>query len=309
MLFTRDSLCIYSAPYPPALKLNLHRKSVSEIKIGVDRLHARQDDQDRRANNQDNQVLMDWLSKTNYHTQQDDFIKRRQEGTGKWLLNSDKFQVWLKMSGQTLFCQGIPGAGNTMMSSIVINYLEDEFLGKSNISVAFLYCNYGQQQQQKAEDLFLSILMQLTEGQSVIPADVKNLYERHKTKKTRPSLADIVEALHSAIRSYSRVFMVIDALDEYQDSILDRKRFLSELLKLQAKAGINLFATSRFIPDITKAFERNVWLEIRASKEDVQRYLYGHMSQLPPCVLNTQGLQEKITAAIINAVDGMYVHI
>lgn len=309
MLSTQDLLCIYSASYlaPIKLKLIRRRKSVLKIKSGVDRLHERKDDQDRRADFHDNQIIIDWLSKTNYHTQQDDFIKRRQEGTGTWLLNSDKFQEWFKMSRQTLFCPGIPGAGKTMMSSIVVQYLEDELSNKSNIGVSFLYCNYGQHQEQKAEDLLLSILKQLTERQSGIPADIKSLYERHRTRKTRPSLDGIVKVLHSAIQSYSRVYMVIDALDEYQDSIADRKRFLSELFKLQANTEINLFATSRFIPDITEEFRRSVWLEIRASTEDVRRYLYGHMSQLTPCVITSQDLQEEITAAIINAVDGMYV--
>ena len=56
-----------------------------------------------------------------------------------------------------------------------------------------------------------------------------------------------------------------------------------------------------------KEFEGSVSLEIRAS-EDVQRYLDGHMSQLPSCVSRSSDLQEQIKTEIIKAVDGMYIH-
>jgi hypothetical protein len=49
------------------------------------------------------QHILNWLTPIDYAPQQSDFIARRQEGTGQWLLNSDKFQEWLTHSRQTLF--------------------------------------------------------------------------------------------------------------------------------------------------------------------------------------------------------------
>jgi hypothetical protein len=113
--------------------------------------------------------------------------------------------------------------------------------------------------------------------------------------------------LHTVVAEYSRAFIIIDALDETQVTVRDRKKLLSEILSLQAKTEMSLFATSRFIPEITKEFERSILLEIRANDEDVQKYLDGHISRLPSCVLRNPALQEKIKADIIKAVDGMYV--
>jgi hypothetical protein len=56
-----------------------------------------------------------------------------------------------------------------------------------------------------------------------------------------------------------------------------------------------------------KGFEGSVLIEIRASGEDVQRYLDGHMSQLPPFILRNPDFQEEIQIEIIKAVNGMYV--
>jgi hypothetical protein len=54
-------------------------------------------------------------------------------------------------------------------------------------------------------------------------------------------------------------------------------------------------------------FNECMQLEIRASDEDVQRYLDGQMLQLPSCVLRSPELQDEIKADIIKAVNGMYV--
>ena len=281
----------------PASKLSL------TIKDGVDRLHERQDDQGRRQEHQD---IVEWLTPTDYAPQQSDSISRRHEGTGQWLLNSNEFQEWLTQSKQTLFCPGIPGAGKTIMTSVVVNHLNTKFGNDISIGIAYLYCNYKQQQQQKPEDLLISLLKQLVQERPLVPENVKSLYERHENKKTRPSFNEISEVLHSIITDYSRTFIIIDALDEYQVSD-GRRKFLSEVFNLQAKAGANLFATSRFIPEIMTEFEGSVLLEIRASDEDVQRYLDGHISLLPSFVLRCLDLQEEIKTEIIKAVDGMYV--
>jgi hypothetical protein len=133
------------------------------------------------------------------------------------------------------------------------------------------------------------------------------LYDRHKDKRTRPSLSEILGILQTVAAAYSRVFVIVDALDECQISDGCRQRFLSGLFNLQATCGANLFATSRPISSIEKEFEGNSKLEIRASEEDVRRYLEGHVLRLPGFVARSLELQEEIKTDIVNAIDGMYV--
>ena len=138
-----------------------------------------------------------------------------------------------------------------------------------------------------------------------MPDSVKTLYNEHKDKRTRPSLDEIYEILYSVITAYSRVYIVVDALDECQLSDKCRSGFLSSIFNVQAKTKAKLFATSRPIPDIKKEFKGCLSREILASDKDVQSYLDGHISQLPTFVLSRPKLQEEIKTEIVRAVEGM----
>jgi Cdc6-like AAA superfamily ATPase len=275
----------------------------SAIEDAVDRLNQRQDDEERR-------VIIDWLTSIDYAPQQSDFIARRQEGTGLWLLDSDKFQEWLSNRKQTLFCPGIPGAGKTILTSIVVDYLYTRFENDASIGIAYLYCNFQRKQEQRPLDLLASLLKQLVQGRPLVPENMKCLYERHKEKRTRPSIDEILEVLYSIVADYSRAFILIDALDELQASDGDWRKILAELFNLQAKSGASLFVTSRYIPEITKEFEgRSTSLEIRASDKDVQRYLDGQIPQLLRSnIWKYLDLQDIVKREIVKAADGMYAY-
>jgi len=222
-------------------------------------------------------------------------------------LKSKEFQEWINHPKQTLFCPGIPGAGKTIITSIVIDHLRTKFCDGNSIGVTYLYCHY--KQKQELADFFASLLKQLIQEQASLPRSMMALYKHCKNKQTRPSLNEILSVLYSVVADYSKAFIIIDALDECQVSSGDRRRLLSEIFDIQTKSGVNLFVTSRFIPDIKDEFERrgSSLLEIRATDEDVRRYLDDHISQLPSFVLRSLELQENIKTRILKAVDGMYV--
>jgi predicted ATPase len=205
-----------------------------------------------RQNDQDRLTIIEWLTPMDYANQQTDLIARRQEGTRQWLLDTNEFKCWCDQRGQTLYCPGIPGAGKTMMTSIVVEHLSQNFQNNASTGIAYLYCIYQRQEEQNPVELLTCLLKQLVQEKPTMPDSMKDLYKCHKDKRTRPSFDEISKVLHSVIASpsYSRVFILIDALDECQVSDGGRRRFLSEVFNLQAKTGVNLFATSRFIPDI-----------------------------------------------------------
>ena len=257
----------------------------------------------RHQKNQESQGILDWLTPTDFVAQQNDLVARRQAGTGQWLLESTEYQSWRETNKQTIFCPGIPGAGKTILSSIVVEELATRFSSNPTIGIAYIYCNFRRQVEQTIENLLASLLKQLAQSQPSLPGTLTELHDRHATNRSRPSFEEIFGSLQEVTTQYSRVFIVVDALDECQISDGCRQRFLSSLFNLQ----VNLFATSRPISSIEKEFGGHLMLEIRASEEDVRKYLDGHLFRLPGFVARRPELQEEIKTEIIKAVDGMYV--
>jgi hypothetical protein len=223
------------------------------------------------------------------------------------MLDSEEFNNWVDQTKQILFCPGMPGAGKTIITTVIVDHLYTKFRNDPAIGITYLYCNFRQQHEQTPTALLLSVLRQLVQEKPCMTESVKGLYEWYKTKPSRPSFEEISTALHSVIFTYSKAFIIIDALDECQVSDGGRRRFLSEIFNLHRKTGANIFVTSRSIPEIEIEFKGYPSLEIYASCEDVRRYLDGHMLQLPSFILSNLKLQEEIKSAIVKAVDGMYV--
>ncbi|KAL7940378.1 hypothetical protein V8C42DRAFT_362745 [Trichoderma barbatum] len=249
--------------------------------------------------------VFDWLTPRDYGFQQHQYFKTHQEGTGRWLLDSTEFITWIKTNKQTLFCPGMPGAGKTILTAIAVNNLTSRFAHDPSVGIAYIYFNFWQQEEHKVEDLFASLLKQLARGQSSLPASLKDLYDQHKGKGTRPSLDKVSKVLQSVIRVYySRVFIIIDALDECQASDNCRMEFIKGLFDFQ-KSGANIFATSRSIPDVTDKFDGSTRLEIRASDDDIRRYVDGQISQGESATL--RDMQAEASTGIMRAADGMFL--
>lgn len=135
-------------------------------------------------------------------------------------------------------CPGIPGAGKTMLSSIVIDYLIDS-MQSDDIGIAYLYCNYKSQLEQTPTALLESLLKQLASSRKTVSDGIKRTFDHYSSRKTRPTFGEICQLLSNEIKSYARVFIVIDALDECSDNHGARQTLSSQLKTLQDGNGIN----------------------------------------------------------------------
>lgn len=246
--------------------------------------------------------VLNWLSPFDYSLQQNEHIKKHQAGTGKWLLESAKFRVWIDTSRQTLFCPGMPGAGKTILTAVVVNALVSRFSDDRSVGIAYLYFNFWQQDESKVEELFANLLKQLGQRMPSLPKYVRDLYNRHTENRTRPSLYEITKCLESVIKRFSRVFIIVDALDECATDNHCRSKFMAELSKLPSYEA-NVFATSRFVPEITDKFDKSTWLKIRAADGDVYAYVAAQIAQSKSDILIE--MREKVMAGIADAAEGM----
>lgn len=251
--------------------------------------------------------VLNWLSSTNYASQQHDYFRNRQPGTGQWLIDSNQYQMWLSTSKESIFCQGIPGAGKTVLTSMVIDQLTTKFHNDMDTGVAYIYFDY-RQREEHAEILLRNILKQLAQKRPSLPAGVSALYKQDVDQGIPPSLEAISLVLRTVAGDYSKLFIIVDALDECPNSNDCRNRFLSEIQQLRHKLAVNIFATSRPNTDIASRFEGSTFIEIRAREEDIREYLNGNMHLLPDFIRNDVELKKEIETTIVNSVQGMLVN-
>ncbi|KAJ6536872.1 hypothetical protein B0H19DRAFT_1003807, partial [Mycena capillaripes] len=248
--------------------------------------------------------IIDWLSPINFFLRQADISSVRQKGTGGWLLDDSCFQEWELGSGRTLWCRGIPGAGKTVLASMVVDHFRAKTGGK-NIGVACIYLNHKEAEDQTPVKLVAGLCRQLILGKELAPM-VEKLYQHHRETGTKLSLDEVLGILHPIIGEYSTVYIIVDAIDEYLET---QRRVLLDYL---AKMGptVNLMITSR--PHITPdaSLPNLSSLEIRATEHDVRRYVDEQIrisSRLSKHVETRPDLREEIHLKVTTNVDGMFL--
>ncbi|KAJ6588433.1 ankyrin repeat-containing domain protein [Mycena capillaripes] len=266
------------------------------------------------SQNGEREKIIRWFSPLNFFPQQDDIFATRQEGTGEWLLNTDEFKEWKSGTGVTFWCYGMPGAGKTVLASLVVNHLSkeaevqrQEFKAPS-FGVACVYCNHKETSLQTPLNLISSLWRQLIYGQS-ISGYVRDLYDKHSERHTRPTMEEALAALRSVIAGYSKVFFVIDGLDECTADDGNARSILFTRLRSLGSA-VNLILTSRPHIDVQAAFPRVLRLEIRANNHDIRQYVRGKIllsSRLAKHVNTKPDLRQEIENEIITLADGMFL--
>lgn len=196
-------------------------------------------------------LIVKWVSSIDYKLKQDELIRQRRPGTGQWLFESQDYTFWLHNPGQTLFCQGLARAGKTFLTSIVIDHLNLHFGQDGAAGLAYIF--FDLRRPESGPEIFANLLVQLAQqvtgyrANEVLGATMKKLHQRSLGRT--PTFDETSECLQTVMALFSRVFLVIDALDECVSG--DRAVFLSQLKRFQDGAWQpNIFVTSRVIPDM-----------------------------------------------------------
>lgn len=134
------------------------------------------------------------------------------------------------------------------------------------------------------------------------------MYTSHVKKKTRPSESSITCELKSIIATSTRVFFIIDALDErsVSDGLVSvRQPFLHQLVSLSVQTGISILAISRPNTEIAAYLQTYVSVEIKPRREDIQSFLDSRIVELPDFVQQRPNLKQCIKDGITEAARGM----
>ena len=71
--------------------------------------------------------------------------------------------------------------------------------------------------------------------------DLIDVYNKHIEEDSRPSVGEFVQLLQSVIWGFSKVFIVVYALDKYSDANDARHILLTEIRKLLARSCLLVY--------------------------------------------------------------------
>ncbi|KAJ7071874.1 hypothetical protein B0H15DRAFT_793167, partial [Mycena belliarum] len=248
------------------------------------------------------QKIMDWITPLNFFQRQADILTAWQPGTGQWLLSDACFKCWESKGQQVIWCHGMPGAGKTILSAMVVNYLQAKFQGDSN--VACIYLNHKETAAQTLVNLLASIWKQLAVDKPLDPA-MQTLYKHHRARDTSLSVQEISNILCMLIVQQPQVYLIVDALDEYPEQ--QRIALLEQLATLLGPTA-RLMITSRPNLKFHDFFPNLLVVEIRASNDDICCYIDKQIHLAPRLSKHVQlqpRLCDEIKSCITSKVDGM----
>ncbi|KAJ7796027.1 hypothetical protein B0H14DRAFT_3552631 [Mycena olivaceomarginata] len=203
-------------------------------------------------------------------------LKKRQQGTGDWLLRNSDFKNWSSLKEKSvLWLQGssttTAGSGKTILSA----YLVDELLH----SIPDLgYFFFRVKVREDLEGMLSSTLLQLASGQE----RHKILLDAYNSDKCKgpPSCSMLLTYFKRMLTVPHNLVLVIDALDEHPKPRDELLGFLSELIQNHHN-HIHLLVASRDEPDIRAGLQDIGAVEVDLNKESNQKNdLYKYITRV-----------------------------
>ncbi|KAI0058420.1 hypothetical protein BV25DRAFT_1234802 [Artomyces pyxidatus] len=233
---------------------------------------------------------------------------------GRWLLNRPEYQTWVGDESKSgmLWVRGKPGAGKTVLASIVIEAIRSSHLA-SNTAVAFFYCQYDDPRKSDAGNVLPSLLCNLIEQ---LPKPGPMLPEVASWDAQSPETLSNLMTIIAA--EFQTVFLVVDALDECNPE--DRRALIATLKKLSE--SVKILVTSRDWEEIRVSLKNTpvISAERNEVREDLMKFIDSKICvegaeqseapeelYSPPLKVNSQDLRNEIVNTLVEGADGMFL--
>ncbi|KAH6909839.1 hypothetical protein BKA70DRAFT_1148398, partial [Coprinopsis sp. MPI-PUGE-AT-0042] len=238
-----------------------------------------------------------------------DVLSKATDGTGVWLLRNEKFLIWVDPNGdlKIMWGIGIPGAGKTVLASIVIRDLEAraEAAG-GRICVCYVYIRYSDRADLTVRNVLEILVKQTVERQAECKMLAELAYARHLREKTQPTEAELLQLLHQFTKVTEATFYFLDALDEAPDKIQ------IELVTKLASLNVRLFITSRPLGAAQAQASNTHCFPIIAQDGDLDIHINQEIarSRALTNLLEKAGsfLRDEIVSLVKGKCGGMFLH-
>ena len=106
------------------------------------------------------QDVIKWLSTIDPSSNHERARKKHEPGTGKWFLNSMTFQHWSTKAGSSVWLYGIPGVGQTILCSTILESVKN-LCNSSGKEYAYFYFDFNDSRKRVPGNMLCSVIAQL----------------------------------------------------------------------------------------------------------------------------------------------------
>lgn len=251
--------------------------------------------------------IVAWIAPPDPGTNHATARQRHESKTGGWLLMSTQYQSWKAGAVSHLWMYGKAGCGKTILFSTAIEDIRNDCEQDPDVAHAFFYFSFSDEHKQSDGDLLRSLVAQLgwrEPGLSML----RQTYEN--SRQSVPGPDELQKILLASIRSCSRVYLLLDALDECPEDDGTRQNVLERIERLtQQTPNLSVFATSRELDKIRKAMEGLGPEPLRVIAPvvdaDIRVWMSTQMTRDPSLRELSPELKTLIQSTIASQADGM----
>ncbi|KAF3916445.1 hypothetical protein ABW21_db0209022 [Orbilia brochopaga] len=250
-----------------------------------------------------------------YDFEQKTYLRRYIPGTCAWFLRSPDWNTFHRDryrfddKNRLLSCVGGTGAGKSTLASLAVDTLKTQYGADEKTVITYVYCDYACQGEQSLTHLVGSLLRQLIRklwqihGGIPVSIHLNSLYRYVIKGGSPPTSEELIKYLQTVAEEYSKVFIVIDGLNERNTR--HWQNLISSLN--QTKSRFKILITLRHTLESFEVPETfsTASLNVRARFEDVVIYFDKRLPSLNHLniVVDPQ-LQEDIVSVVFSHVDG-----
>ncbi|TEB21778.1 hypothetical protein FA13DRAFT_94153 [Coprinellus micaceus] len=245
--------------------------------------------------------IREWLQAPRFVEVHRASMELRTDETGTWFIESSEFQQFIGNSGCILWCTGMPGAGKTILASTSIKHLQTTFRNDVSVAVVYAYLRYNESY--PLREIFASLLDQLLVHDNVV-VKIESSYRQMKEDGVQYTTKELISVLKDVVPCLSRVFAIIDGLDEAADDVKDG------LLEALPTTGANLLIFSRPLELYSHHTPQALQVSIQARTADIALYIneqFKKNSRLRALLGGRGELASELSHRIKSQANGMFL--
>lgn len=270
------------------------------------------------------QVMLAWLDAPDSSAHHNIVLKGRTEGTGAWLLTGAQFEAWRDSAEMSvLWIHGIPGCGKTVLTSSVIDHVQQFISTRRHASaLAFYYFQFSHKDTSTMDLMLRSLIYQISYWKGSSPtalAEFASEHFRHTRRHhksgviyrdgvSQPSTSELISILRGITEEVDEVFLFLDGLDECVDQH-DLLEMVDQMLRWNVER-LHIFLTGRFDQNLGTTMEVMNVPTVEVNKQvvdrDIELFVKEQLTSHPKLRKWSPKLRDQIRDSLIAGSQGMF---